>query len=465
MANDRAIRTLGVWKSLGLVMGAAGAFTLAYAISWGGYFMVGFLFCLFALAKYGTTRQVFYLGLATGMLIYSINLFFFYTIFQAAAIVFWLILSFILALFLLTARFCFAGFKPVVAAMVIPFVWTGFEYFRSELYYLRFSWANVGYAFSRWPVLPFGIVGVYGAGFLMSAYAIVLLTVRRKKVAVGVTVLSACALVLLLPAHPRPDPGNARVRVAGVQLESPMEHQVFGLLNQLQQKFPETDLFVLSEYAFDGPVPDRIKRWCREHQRYLIAGGKEPAANGNYYNTAFVIGTNGEVAFKQVKSVPVQFFKDGMPAQEQNLWASPWGKIGICLCYDFSYARVTDRLIRLGAQAMIVPTGDLSDWGVQEHELHSRVAPVRAAEYGIPIFRLSCTGVSQLVNRAGEIEASAPSLGQFATISGALEFGKPGRLPLDRILAPLSVLVTVAVVGCLLLGLVRRRPSRSGTAG
>jgi predicted amidohydrolase len=110
------------------------------------------------------------------------------------------------------------------------------------------------------------------------------------------------------------------------------------------------------------------------------------------YNTAFVIGTNGELVFRQGKSVPIQFFKDGLPAPDQKLWESPWGPLGLCVCYDLSYTRVTDKLARLGAKAIIVPTMDVADWGLRQHELHARVAPVRAAEYGIPIFRLASSG-------------------------------------------------------------------------
>ena len=81
----------------------------------------------------------------------------------------------------------------------------------------------------------------------------------------------------------------------------------------------------------------------------------------NFYDTAFVVGTNGEVVFKQVKSVPIQFFKDGLPAKEQTVWNSPWGKIGFCVCYDLSYTRVTDELVRQGAQLLIVPTMDVEN--------------------------------------------------------------------------------------------------------
>jgi apolipoprotein N-acyltransferase len=157
------------------------------------------------------------------------------------------------------------------------------------------------------------------------------------------------------------------------------------------------------------------------------------------------------------KSFSIQFFKDGLPAPEQKLWESPWGKIGICICYDLSYTRVTDGLIQLGAQAMIVPTMDVSDWGRHEHELHTRIAPVRAAEYGIPIFRVASSGISQSVDSMGHVNASAPFPGELATIQSVLTFRRAGSLPIDRVIAPISVLVTAATIGCLVFTLLRRK--------
>jgi apolipoprotein N-acyltransferase len=457
---------LGWIKSAGLALGAVVSFTLAYSISWGGFLILGFLYCLFSLAKFGTTRQAFYFGLAIGMLIYSLQLWFFYTIFMAAAIVLWLIFAFWLALFLLLAQLCFSNFKPIIAAILIPFLWTGVEYFRSELYYLRFSWLNVGYAFSDWQIPPFHILGVYGVGFLCAACVILFMSVRRKLYAAGITLLVFAIFRMLLPAYSYSGRTGPHANVVGLQLEFLSEDKVLPLLRHLNDKFPQTDLFVLSEYTFTGPVPEQVKTWCREHQRYLIVGGEDPTTNGNYYNTAFVIGTNGEVVFKQAKSVPIQFFKDGLPATEQKLWESPWGKIGICICYDLSYTRVTDELIRLGAQAIIVPTMDSSEWGRHQHELHARIAPVRAAEYGIPIFRLTSSGISQSVDSTGHVTASAPFPGEAATIQSVLTFRKPGSLPIDRMIAPISVFVTVAFIGWLAFIPLRRKrhPLKSNRA-
>lgn len=203
------------------------------------------------------------------------------------------------------------------------------------------------------------------------------------------------------------------------------------------------DLVVLSEYTLDCEPTAVLTNWCRANQKFLIVGGKQSLSGTNYYNTAFVISTNGEVVFKQVKSVPIQFFKDGLPAPEQKVWDSPWGKIGICICYDLSYTRVTDELVRQGAQMLIVPTMDVAEWGQHQHELHARVAPVRAAEYGIPIFRVASSGVSQGVNKSGRVQSSAPFPGEGEVIVfGAVLPRSGGSPPLDRYLAPVCVAVT-----------------------
>ena len=106
----------------------------------------------------------------------------------------------------------------------------------------------------------------------------------------------------------------------------PSINEVLLSLDDALRRHPKAEIFVLSEYTFEGLVPDGVKNLCRDHQRYLVAGGTETASDANYYNTAFVIGPAGEVVFRQVKCVPIQFFKDGLPAPEQNVWDSPWGK-------------------------------------------------------------------------------------------------------------------------------------------
>jgi apolipoprotein N-acyltransferase len=104
----------------------------------------------------------------------------------------------------------------------------------------------------------------------------------------------------------------------------------------------------------------------------------------------------------------------------------------------------------MGAQMLIVPTMDVADWGLHEHQLHARVAPVRAAEYNIPIFRLASSGISQVVTRDGAVVDSAGFPGENEMIAGAFDLDGQGSLPVDRFAAPVCVVIS----GMLMLALV-----------
>jgi apolipoprotein N-acyltransferase len=247
--------------------------------------------------------------------------------------------------------------------------------------------------------------------------------------------------------------------VAGIQLEFPNDHQVLAALNQARAKFPDTQLFMLSEYTFQTPPPQIVRDWCASNQVYLVVGGKEPLGDTNFYNTAYVIGTNGAIVYQQVKSVPIQFFKDGLPAPERKVWDSPWGKLGVLTCYDLSYTRVVDDFIQQGAIALLNPTMDVAEWGEQQHDLHARVAPMRAAEYSIPIFRVASSGISQIASRTGRVLASAPFPGDGEIISGQLPLNAKPRLPLDRWFAPAGVgIAALALIGSSIPARKKRSP-------
>lgn len=434
-----------------LAVAAIAAFHLAYMVSAASYLLAVFLACLFTLSRLGTWRRAFYCGLGIGLAIYAPQLSFFWKIFGPAAIALWTVLALWIGLFLVLTRACRVRLGPIWAAVLAPFLWTGLEYFRSELYYLRFSWLNIGYAFSDSPqVFVLAGLGVYGIGFeLMGAASLLSLLPRRAALATGAALLLALGVATNLPGRKNMAlASGSSVRVAGMQTEFPGELEVPQNLDQLKRRHPQAELLVLSEYTFDGPLPDRIKTWCRKNALHLIAGGKDEVNSDQFFNTAFVASPSGEVVFQQAKAVPIQFFKDGLPAQEQNVWQSPWGKIGFAICYDLSYTRVMDRLVELGAQALIVPTMDVADWGEHQHRLHGRVAPMRAAEYGLPIFRVASSGISQLVDNRGVVQTSAPFPGENATLAGELRMAKAGQVPIDRWVAPQSAALTGLLALC-----------------
>jgi apolipoprotein N-acyltransferase len=416
-------------------------FHLAYEFDLFRGMIVAFLYCLLPLGRLRTDRKAFYVGLGIGLAIYAPQLPFFWTIFHGAAVALWLVLAFWVGMFVLLSRRAVLHFGHKALA-VIPVLWLGLEFFRSELYYLRFSWLTPGFVFSGTRLAELlGALGVYGIGTLLCAIASCSWSLPSRVNVVVLGLAVAGSSLLGKASRAAPSSTGTRVEAAGVQLEFPTEDEVLAALKDLASTKTNASLLVLSEYTFKEPIPEKVKEWCREIKKFLVVGGQDPAGE-DYFNTAFVIGPDGSTLFKQAKSVPIQFFKDGLPAREQQLWSSPWGKIGMAVCYDLSYRRVMDRLVEQGCQALIIPTMDVVDWGERQHRLHARVAPMRAAEYDVPIFRLCSSGISQAVERGGVVTATAPFPGERVVLSMVMSLDRPGRLPIDRWLGPLAVGIT-----------------------
>ena len=125
------------------------------------------------------------------------------------------------------------------------------------------------------------------------------------------------------------------------------------MLDQALAKNTNAQIFVLSEYTLDGRFPIRLgtgagtcafsrrRRKRFRDQPHLLQHGLRCR---HERQDCFQAG--------QERADPV--FRRRLPAPEQEVWNSPWGKIGICICYDLSYTRVTDRLVKQGAQLLIV---------------------------------------------------------------------------------------------------------------
>lgn len=96
--------------------------------------------------------------------------------------------------------------------------------FRSELYYLRFSWLNVGYAFAGSSVIPGEVLGMYGVGFVIAAWSGLLLAFPARQVLLwtGGARRHLVGRALAPPAHGKSDsansqspPGRSAVGVSG----------------------------------------------------------------------------------------------------------------------------------------------------------------------------------------------------------------------------------------------------------
>ena len=433
----------GLPKRILLVASAVASFHLAFIFpSLAGLILV-YAFSLIRLAELQPATG-FRAGFIVGMLVVSPHLYWFWKIFGFPALFLWTILSLFTGIFVLIIAHWRARFGSL-PLLLPPILWCGIEFFRGELYPLRFTWLSAAHVFPP-SLIPTALFGLYGCGLLifLAAAAIAKLPFRRQ---IPSLITASAALSLLSVASPsQPQPPHAgTLRVAGIQLEFPPDLAIPGYLDHVIAQHPETDLLVLSEYTFDGPVPERVRRWCDQNNRYLVAGGKDPLDGDNFYNTSFVVGPGGEIVFKQSKSVPIQFFHDGTPAPSRQVWKSPWGRLAIPVCYDLSYRRVIDDFIEGGAQAIIVPFMDVEEWGEYQHRLHARNSALRAAEYQLPIFRLGSSGISQHIDASGKILAQSSFPGQEEIFAATLHIPDAPNLPLDHWIAPACSAATMLV--------------------
>ena len=418
-------------------LAAALAFHLAWSFPLVNALVLVYAWALIQLSGANSASQAFRFGFVAGFLVFAPQLTWFWKIFGPMAVCLWGVLSFFTGIFVVLLHLARIKVGAPYLWIVAPVLWTGIEFFRSELYALRFSWFSVGYLFSGiGGVVPVGWLGAYGVGFLVFLLAAVCV---GKTHLFKAAVLSTVFLCANWPIKSGAETGRDLV-VAGVQLEFPPDLEVPKHIDRVLAKYPDAQIIVLSEYAFDGAVPRHVREWCRRNKRYLIAGGKEDVieeGRRNFRNTAFVVGPNGEIVFQQCKSVPIQFFNDGLPASQQRVWESPWGRIAIPTCYDLSYRRITDRFAAAGAEAFIVPFMDVADWGKRQHRQHARIAPIRAGEYGVPVFRLGSSGISQHVNARGRVLAESQFPGEEEVFGGTLKLNGKARLPLDHWFAPI----------------------------
>jgi apolipoprotein N-acyltransferase len=412
-----------------------------------------YFFALWQLTKIKSIPNAFLTGMSLSFCLYIYHLQFFISIFNQFAYSLFCILGFWLAIFIAISCWLRKCYSEKSLVTLIPILYFSLEFIRSELYPLKFSWLIPGLAFADSSFFAaLGIFGVFGISFfcfLIISSAEYLIPQKKKFWGLILLLGIICQIPSLIPI--KASENVSGTRITGLQWEMGARADILASLNQAKNLYPDTELFFLNEYSFDEGIPQMFKDWCRENNTYLLAGTTETINDPSFqtskkkslhaklkhkpfYNMAMVVGPTGEVVFKQAKVMPIQFFNDGVPAASQKLWESPWGNLGICICYDLSYTKITDELVRQGAQAILIPTMDVEFWGERQHKLHGRIAPTRASEYGIPIYRVCSSGISQFVNKQGLVLQEGSYPGQGDILSAQINLQNPGSRPLDRFL-------------------------------
>lgn len=377
-----------------------------------------------------TLRQAFYIGIGFGTAWFCGDLFWIARLFGPAALSLCVILALFPALYAVLYVWLRMRLPRVPVWLLAPLLWTGIEYYRSELFVLKFGWLGLGYGVVNAPLLAYfaSWFGCYGLSFVIVLLGAVLLAMfadtagvpqSRKALWRVVPVLAGWLALCLIPL-PAPQPDHP-LRVRLVQANSEDEDSFYRLSRSgvgisanvaanTAANAP-ADIIVWPEYSFVSD-PNRtpklwpkIKRIAQENHAYLLFGAKDqfdPNDEGGFRNTAFLLDPNGDLIGRHVKNHPVHFIRDGVAGTQARAIPTPLGRLGVAVCFDMDYPDVARRLAQDGAIVFLVPNDDPPEWGPVQRVQHRLLFQMRAVECGRWLGRADVAGGTSVAAPTGQ---------------------------------------------------------------
>jgi apolipoprotein N-acyltransferase len=372
--------------------------------------LVFLVFPLLLLATTNTTpRRAFYLGMLHGVIGYGITLSWLFRIFATAAISLFAIMAVFTAIFCLLFNFFTKHTKSAfLKVLMAATLWTAIEFYRSELFFLRFPWITPGATFG--PTFLSPILGVYGSSFLVIAASASFMQRRTLPLALLLFLCAMC-LGLFHPGQIAEPVGENSLVVTVVQSEDCVLESYFQLTRSELKESP--DLIIWPEYSLPYDVRHKVAdmatltNLCAEMNAILIVGTKTIVGpeDKNWYNTALLLDKSGVIG-EYHKARPVHFFNDGIPGHEFSPTRTGLGNIATPICFDCDYTEVTRQMVKLGAEFFAVPSFDAESWSANQHLQHALLFRLRAAENARWLACAASSGISQVIDPHGNVHKS-----------------------------------------------------------
>ena len=356
-----------------------------------------------------TRREAFYLGFVFGLVWFCADLYWFSRLFGMAVVSLCALLALFPACFAVAYVWLRERLPRFPVWLLAPLLWTGIEYYRSELFVLNFGWLGLGYGVVNMPLLAAcaSWFGCYGLTFGIVCFGALLAQVITANKISGATrfgrpsVLYCCWLLLFCFSAPTPIPERP-LHVRLVQANSEDEDSFYRLSRpDAGQSALKPDVIVWPEYSFvrdprlEPKLWQKLQRVAQEQSAYLLFGAKDQFDRddqNHYRNTAFLLDPNGREAGRHVKNHPVHFIRDGAAGTGASAISTSLGRLGVGICFDMDYPDVARRLAADGAEVFLVPNDDPPEWGAVQRVQHRLMFQMRAAECGKWLARADVAG-------------------------------------------------------------------------
>ena len=131
-----------------------------------------------------------------------------------------------------------------------------------------------------------------------------------------------------------------------------------------------------------GPAWQALSGMAREFSLCLVAGSMPELKDGQVYNTAYVFDRTGQQIAKHRKAHLFDIDVEGgqrfqesetlSPGDQITVFDTEFGRLGLCICFDFRFQEMAKAMADRGAQLIVVPAAFNMTTGPAHWELMFR---------------------------------------------------------------------------------------------
>ncbi len=348
---------------------------------------------------------------------------------------------------------------------IVPAIWIGLEWVRSW-FLTGFPWGSMGYTqWNNLPAIQIAsITGVHGVSFIVvllnATIADILRTYLAWKesasrftshvsrlipIAIVIVCLAYGAHTLSKPVDSPPAPplaggegGSIKIALAPgnvPQLEkwdtaywSQIFERYMNLVKAADAEAPA--LIVLPETALRGEIfvlegnvyIKKLKEILANQQIYLLTGLADYTTAPKIYNSVYLLAPTSKRlgSYSKIHLVPfgeyvpitrhlpnfIQLSSGFEPGKSIDLFPIPHTKnsqMGVVICFESVFPDLFRKFVKKGASAMGILTNDAWFDGTAAPEQHLAMAPFRAVENRVTVFRCANGGISCIIDALGRI--------------------------------------------------------------
>lgn len=206
--------------------------------------------------------------------------------------------------------------------------------------------------------------------------------------------------------------------------------------------------------ADDAYFIDQVGSLAGEIGAYIVTDVVWRTPTG-MHDTALMVGPDENEVGRRAKMHPVGGELDyGFTAGPADfpVFETPYGKVGIGVCYDYHFLDVVRNLARSGADIILMPTDDDFNHNPWFPAFHASDAVFRAVEHRVAFATSGTNGISIIVDPYGRIVAQS-GVNKREVVNGGV-FTAPGQTLYTRLgdwFGWLMVVCLAAMVGVVFL--------------